>query len=174
MRLKPIRCRGRLAPLGPRRWQDSGTSKLAAALVCATNMPTPDWIAVLVAGLAMFLLGGLWYSPLLFARAWMPLAHPGKTEDDLRKQGAGAASYVFAFVAGLVAIATVAYFAEAMGGGLWDGVRAGLYCAVGIVATTFGTTYLFGGKPMRLYLIDAGYQMVGLVLGGLIYGAWPW
>lgn len=137
-------------------------------------MSSPDWIAVAVASLAFFALGGLWYSPLLFARAWVPLAHPGRSVEELRKQSAGGAGYLLAFLAGAVATATVAWFAESLGGGLGYAVRASLYVAFGVVATTFATTYFFGGKPLKLYLIDAGYQVTGLALAGLVYGLWPW
>lgn len=33
-------------------------------------MPEVSWIAVLACGLATLGIGGLWYSPLLFARTW--------------------------------------------------------------------------------------------------------
>lgn len=137
-------------------------------------MIAPDWLAVLAGAVLMFLLGGLWYSPLLFARAWVPLAHPGKSMEELQKQGAGPAGYLLAFAMGFVAVAVTASFAESLGGGLAAGVEAGLLVGLGVVATTFATNYFFGGKPAKLYLIDAGYQALGLVLAGLVYGLWPW
>jgi Protein of unknown function (DUF1761) len=30
-----------------------------------------NWLAVIAAALSSFLLGGLWYSPAVFGRAWM-------------------------------------------------------------------------------------------------------
>lgn len=136
-------------------------------------MLTPDWLAVLAAGALMFVLGGLWYSPLLFARAWVPLAHPGKSMEELQKQGGGAGAYAFVFLGGLLAAAVAALFAEALGGGLIAGLVAGGSIAA-VVAAAFAGNYLFGGKPRKLYFIDAGYQALGVLLAGALYGLWPW
>lgn len=136
-------------------------------------MITPDWLAVLAAGVLMFVLGGLWYSPVLFARAWVPLAHPGKSMEDLQKQGGGGAGYALAFLGGLLSAAIVGVFAEALGGGLLAGLGAGAGVAA-VVAAAFSANYVFGGKPLKLYLIDAGYQSLGVLLAGAVYGVWPW
>jgi hypothetical protein len=59
-----------------------------------------NYVAVLAAALSSFLIGGLWYSPVLFARAWMREA--GLAEDRLREKvgavfaGAFAMSFVVA------------------------------------------------------------------------------
>ena len=48
----------------------------------------PNYLAVLVSGVALFMLGGLWYSPVLFAKRWTALV--GKSLElrfrDLRRQ----------------------------------------------------------------------------------------
>ena len=33
-------------------------------------MPEVNWIAIVAAAILSFLLGGLWYSPVLFGKAW--------------------------------------------------------------------------------------------------------
>src|SRR5436190_23008814 len=35
------------------------------------DMSNINWLAVLVAGISAFVLGGVWYSPALFGKAWM-------------------------------------------------------------------------------------------------------
>lgn len=45
-------------------------------------MPEVSWIAVLLCGLATLLIGGLWYSPLLFAAVWQREA--GVSDEALR------------------------------------------------------------------------------------------
>jgi hypothetical protein len=37
------------------------------------DFSTINYLAVLVAALSTFVLGGLWYSPMLFGKAWMQL-----------------------------------------------------------------------------------------------------
>ena len=35
------------------------------------DMGNINWLAVLVAGISAFVVGGIWYSPGLFGKAWM-------------------------------------------------------------------------------------------------------
>ena len=35
------------------------------------ELGTINWLAVLVAGVSSFVVGGIWYSPGLFGKAWM-------------------------------------------------------------------------------------------------------
>jgi len=46
------------------------------------TLPVVNNLAVLVSGLVIFMLGGLWYSPLLFAKRWVALI--GKSEAELK------------------------------------------------------------------------------------------
>src|SRR5260370_36002939 len=63
-------------------------------------IPQVNWLAVLCPGIVIFRLGGLWYSPALFARKWVVLM--GKTEEELKAGASGALPYVFVFVCGLL------------------------------------------------------------------------
>jgi uncharacterized protein DUF1761 len=67
----------------------------------AMSFPIVNNVAVLVAGVVIFLLGGLWYSPVLFAKRWVALI--GKSEQELKANaGNMPLSYVFVFLCGLV------------------------------------------------------------------------
>ena len=124
--------------------------------------------AVLVSALSTFLIGGLWYSPALFGKAWMK--ENNLTEDDLKK-GNMAKIFGLAFVLGLVSAVNLAMFLgeEAdMSSGAFYGFLAGF----GWVATFVGTHYLFERKSFKLFLINAGYSVVALTIMGLIIGAW--
>jgi hypothetical protein len=125
--------------------------------------------AVFVAAVAAFLIGGLWYSPLAFARPWM--AANGFTEASLKEMGGTGRIFGVSFVLMLVASVNLAFF---LGGpettAAW-GATAGALTAVWIAAA-FGVTYLFEHKPLRLFLINAGYHAVVIPLMGLILGAW--
>lgn len=124
--------------------------------------------AVLVSALSTFLIGGLWYSPALFGKAWMK--ENNLTEEDLKK-GNMAKIFGLAFVLGLVSAVNLAMFLgeEAdMSSGAFYGFLAGF----GWVATFVGTHYLFERKSFKLFLINAGYSVVALTIMGLIIGAW--
>src|SRR3982074_2455227 len=69
----------------------------------AMQLPQVNYLAVLVAGLVIFLIGGLWYSPLLFAKKWIALQ--GRTEEQMRADAAGSnmpLMYLGAFICGII------------------------------------------------------------------------
>ena len=57
--------------------------------------------------------------------------------------------------------------------GLHAGLHTGLFSAFFFVATSIGVIYLFEQRPLRLWLINAGYQVVNFSIMGSIIGAWP-
>ena len=127
-----------------------------------------NYLAVLVAAFVPIVLGALWYSPLLFADRWMRAV--GRTREEL---GDAALGYLLTAVGALVtsyALARVVRWAEV--DDVWNGALVGGLVWVGFVATVLAVTTYFGGKPRALWLINAGYQLVALVLMGAIHGAW--
>jgi len=65
------------------------------------HFPTINYLAVLVAGIVIFVLGGLWYSPVLFVKPWLALQN--KTEEQMRAEAASAnmpLMYGSAFITG--------------------------------------------------------------------------
>ena len=127
-----------------------------------------NWLAVAAAALATFLIGGLWYSPLLFSRAWM--ADNGFTEESLK--GANMARiFGGSFVLALIAATNLAFFLGDKSDFTW-GLTAGALVGLGWVATAYGTTYLFERKPLRLFLVNAGYHALAFTVMGGILGAW--
>jgi hypothetical protein len=127
-----------------------------------------NYLAALVAALSSFLIGGVWYSPILFARAWMREA--GVSEEQLRK-GVGRA-FGGAFVMSLVAAINLAFFLGADPSIAW-GATAGALAGVGWAATSLATIFLFERRSTMLILIDAGYLAVSFTVMGAIIGAWP-
>lgn len=121
-------------------------------------------LAVLLAALSTFVIGGLWYS-LLFAKPWQAAA--GVTDEQLKKSSARV--FVGAFVLSLVAAASLAAFIGSAGLGF--GLFAGLASGLTFVAAAFGINYLFERRSLRLFAINASYNVVAFTLMGLILGA---
>ena len=138
------------------------------------TLPAVNYLAVLVAGIVIFVLGGLWYSPVLFAKRWMALM--GKSEAELKAAAAGtpvALLYFLAFLSGLViawAMAVVLnHFAPVT---LGRAAAVGFLCWLGFAAPTSFATAIFSQTPKGLWLIDSGYNAVSFVAAALLLGAW--
>ena len=131
-------------------------------------MPKINVIAVVAAALSAFLIGGVWYSPILFYRTW--LEETGLTEDALRNRNMG---LVFggSFVLSLVIAFNLAAFLAGPPNLAW-GLAAGALAGVGWVATGMGITYLFETRSLKLWLVNAGYHAVTFVVMGGILGVW--
>ena len=129
-------------------------------------MPPVDWTASLVAAIASFLLGGFWYSPLLFGKAWQQ--DTGISNEQLNASNKGKI-FGFSFVFSFLAAAVFSMFLgpdPSIAFGIGAGAAAGIFW----VAGSFGINYLFELKPLRLWLINGGYHSIQFTLYGLVFG----
>jgi hypothetical protein len=135
-------------------------------------IPSIHYIPVLVAAILAFVLGALWYSPVLFAGAWVR-AH-GYTEEQIARMRAGAAkSYAMSFVCFLVmAVAMAALVARVQPVGVLGGLKLGALVGVGFAAMVSLTANLYSDKPLAAWAVDAGYQVAYLVLMGVVLTLW--
>ncbi|HNJ46903.1 MAG TPA: DUF1761 domain-containing protein [Novosphingobium sp.] len=123
-----------------------------------------NWIAIVAAGVAAFLLGGLWYAPPLFGRAWQ--ADCGLSDEQL-KQGNMARIFGGALILSVLAAAMFSMFLGSrpeLGFAASAGFSAGLFW----VAASLGIFYLFERRPLRLWLINGGYATVMFTLIGAV------
>jgi Protein of unknown function (DUF1761) len=132
-------------------------------------MPHINWFAVLAAAVSTFVLGGLWYSPALFGRAWMKVNN--LNSEQLAKSNM-AKIFGLAFVFAVVMAANLAAFlAEPKTTATW-GATAGFLAGFGWVALGIATIALFERRSAKYVLINGGYMTVAFVLMGLILGGW--
>ena len=133
---------------------------------------TFNYLAVLTATISTFLLGGLWYSPALFSKAWMrEMGLTADAEKKLKTAGGFGRIMGIAFVLELIMAFNLAVFIGPRAS-LAFGTFAGAAAGFGWVALSFGVTYLFERKSLQLFLINAGYHGVAFTLMGAIIGAW--
>lgn len=128
--------------------------------------------AVLAAGVLIFMLGGLWYSPLLFAKKWIALS--GMSEADIKKGGgAQPALFLQAFFCGLVSAYGLAFvltrFPRA---GAPRGAMIGAVCWLAFAAATSYATALFSRTPKGLWLINSAYNLVSFMAAGALLAVW--
>lgn len=127
-----------------------------------------NYLAIFTAAVSMFLVGGLWYSPVLFGKAWQ--RETGLTDEELNARNP-ARVFGPAFLLALLMAFNLAAF---IGPEATPGFAVGASFAAGFgwVALGMGVTYLFEARSMRLWLIDAGYHAVAFPLMGVILGLW--
>ncbi len=126
-------------------------------------------LAILAAAASAFVLGGLWYAPAVFGRAWMQEC--GFTEESLQKMGGMGRIFAGSFVLELIMAFNLAAFIgpkASLSFGLFAGAAAGF----GWVALSYGVTYLFERRSLRLFFINGGYHAVSFTIMGAILGAW--
>lgn len=131
---------------------------------------TMNWWAIIVAAVVYMALGAIWYSPALFANAW--LKGIGKTKEQI-KANFSPLSLIWALVLSFLAaygIARICVWAQL--GTVWDGIVVGLLASVCFVLATMGVNDLFEQRPRELTLINVLYHIVGFIVIGVIVGAW--
>jgi hypothetical protein len=130
-----------------------------------------NWLAVLVAGISSFVVGGIWYSPGLFGNAWMK--DNNFTPDDVKKGNKGKI-FGWTLIFSLLMAANLSMFLidspekkTDISWGAIAGFLAGIwtFCAIAIHS-------LFEKKTWRLILINGFYSVVALTLMGAIIGVW--
>jgi hypothetical protein len=127
-----------------------------------------NYWAVLVSAVVTFGIGGLWYSPALFARIWM--AENGFREEDLK--GANMAKIFGTSLAlQLISAFMLAMFVGPQATAGFSAL-AGFMVGIGWVATSFGVVYLFERRSWKLWLINAGYHTISFTVMGVILGVW--
>jgi hypothetical protein len=131
-----------------------------------------NYMAVGLAALAAFFLGFLWYT-VIFAKPWQELIGMGS-------KGKGGASTNQTpnlgrlLVGSLILEIIMAYMLASFigtGATLMTGLHYGFVVGLGWVALAFGVNYMFEGKPLKLWLINGGYNVVVFAVMGLIIGA---
>ena len=127
-----------------------------------------NYAAVITAALLSFAIGGLWYSPILFAKAWAREA--GLTEAQIQQPPLGRIFGLSAVAALVMSVNLAAFLGNkaTLSFGLFAGAATGL----GWVAMALGVVYLFEQRSLKLWLINSGYQVVAFTAMGGILGAW--
>lgn len=132
-----------------------------------------NWLAVVVAFVAYFLTGAIWFGPKTFYPPWMR----AKGLDPDQPQSSNGPLVIFGLTAvgalvQVIAVASVLWFvAEAQGPvGPLGGALAGLLLGLTLAAASSLSHRLFGGDGLTVWAIEVGGDVVGLALAGLVLG----
>jgi hypothetical protein len=128
-----------------------------------------NYLAVVVAAIAYWVLGGVWYAAL-FSKPWMALEHI--TEEQANSMNP-VLPYVITFILNLLiayALAQICIWRNADTAG--RGASVGVLLWIGFVGPITYTTYMYEMRPKELFAINEFFPLAGLVLMGAILGAW--
>ena len=129
-----------------------------------------NYLAVVVCGIISMLIGAMWYGPV-FGKAWMK--EVGYTEEDLKKDFNPGKTYGLAVVSHIFMALVLAYLLQLTNAStILESVRISLSAWFGFIFLTMFINSLFARKTFRLVVIDSGYQLVNVILFGIILVFW--
>jgi hypothetical protein len=129
-----------------------------------------NWIAILVGTIGYFFLGALWYS-FLFKNQWLEYTGVNTADPNVKK---GMAAIMFgSFVMMFITSLAIAILAERMGVWGWmGGLKLGLLTGGGFAFTSMAINMLYEKKPVGLYFVNGGYQLLGNIIAAIIICCW--
>jgi uncharacterized protein DUF1761 len=131
-----------------------------------------NYLAVLVAAIAVFVLGWLWYSPLLFFKPWMRLRG---LDPDAAMAGAKipGGRLLIEFVRCIVLAYVIARLVALLGVSSWLGaVHFGLSVWIGFPVVLLTGSVIWDNVPWKVAAIHAGDWLVKLLVLPIILSVW--
>ena len=129
-----------------------------------------NWLAVLVAGLAYFFLGAIWYTAL-FGKKWQSY-NTTVMQDPNAKKGAAAIMF-FSFILMFVCALGLALIITRLNVSGWmPGLKIGLITGICFAATAVHISYLYEKRPLGLHLINGLYNVAGNIIAAIVISCW--
>ena len=130
-----------------------------------------NWLAVIVAAIAYFMLGAIWYSKALFAPKWAALV--GINMNDPNKGKGMAKMMVGTFLLILVACIGLALLVNRLDlTVISSAIKLALITGICFATTAVSISFIYESRPTALYFIDCGYHLVGHIAGAIILVLW--
>jgi hypothetical protein len=129
-----------------------------------------NWLHVLVAAIAYFALGALWYSAL-FGKRWVAYQKINMNDPNA-KSGTGVimlGSFIWMFITSIGLALIISRLGLV---NIASGVKWGLVTGVCFSSAAISISYLYVKKPAGLHLIDCLYHVLGQVIAAVILIAW--
>jgi len=130
-----------------------------------------NWLAVFAAAVCGFIVGGIWYGPIM-GKKWMGAV--GLTKEQIKDTNMGliyGGAYAFSVLASWTLAHTFASY------GADFSVQAKLMTAfgvaIGFIIPALGTNYLFSKRSKTLFLIDATYWILFYLAMGAVHALLP-
>lgn len=134
-----------------------------------------NYLAILLSSIAAMIIGYLWYSPLVFGKRWLAIVGL-KAEDPQAKAQMNKAAMKAMGIGFLLSILIAFVLANILA---WSGastvseyLAVAFYVWLGFIGSVILMNVMYQQKPVILFLIDGGYQLVMIMAMALIIGLW--
>ena len=129
-----------------------------------------NYLALLVSAVFLWLLGAVWYSPPLFAKPWAAMLGIEMGKGSKKGLAAGMAS---SFIGDLILSLVLAHMVLWSGSDTFGcGAFIGFLCWLGFIAAPAFPQGIYEGRPLKLFAINSGYWLVGLLVSGGLLAVW--
>jgi MFS family permease len=131
-----------------------------------------NWLAIIVAAVAYFALGALWYSKILFVNPWIRMTGVKMGDPDAKK---GLAQMMLTSLVLMIicSLGLALFLTKANPPLTWmSGAKTGLVAGLCFSSTGISVSYLYERRPLGLHLINGGYNVVGSMIAGIILAVW--
>ncbi len=130
-----------------------------------------NFLAIAAGAVAYFLLGAIWYSPILFAKPWAKIVGMGMNDPNNRK--GMVAMMVVSFVCFFILAVGMSFLSHALHLQTWvSSMRFGLLTGVCFGITVMSVGFIYEKRSMMLYVIDGVYHLIGSMIVAIIVTVW--
>ena len=130
-----------------------------------------NWLAVVSATIFAMVFGMLYYMPFAVGNIWM--ATIGTTAEEMAARGNHAQAFAVAIGGAILSVTAIALLVQLSGADSFvGGLIVGALVAVGLVLAPMATGYIFEGRPLKLYIINAAENTISLMVISLILTLW--
>lgn len=130
-----------------------------------------NWLAIILAALSGFLVGGIWYGPVM-GKKWMGAV--GLSEEQIKQANMGVVyggAFAFSLLASWTLAHTFATYAQDLS--IPVKIMTAFGVALGFIVPAIGTNYLFSQKSKTLFFIDAAYWLLFYTAMGTVHAFLP-
>ena len=128
-------------------------------------MANANLLAIFIAAISGFMVGGIWYGPL-FGKAWQ--REIGLSDEEIQSANMlkiYGTTFLFSVLSAVFLGHLLAHFDTDVTRTMM--ISTGI--AIGFITPAIGTNYLFGRKSGKLFAIDAGYWIAFYAAMGLVF-----
>lgn len=131
-----------------------------------------NYIAVLVSSCIFFALGSAWFSAL-FRSMWIQelqqhtivIKEPTTSNLVIKMLLTFGANFIASFA--MACLVIIAHSTTVI-----SGLSLGIIIAFGFAATSIGSVFIWEDKSLKLFLIDAGYPIFGIIIAAVLLSVW--